>query len=332
MPQILVNLTDHSRRRVFREPYFERLAQLGEIILFDPGKDDAFSFPALVARADVVLTCWGSRPLTATDLDGRDPRPLLLAHSAGSVRGILARELLNRGVRLTQSAMAMVSAVAQLTLGLMVLALRQAVYRSALLSRGDRSADTLPYYDLEGLTVGLIGLSRVGSKVAELLPPFGAGRILAYDPYCTAERAEALGVTLLADLDEVLTQSDVVSLHAPVTPETTNLLDARRVGLLKTGGALINTARAQLVDQDALFERAIKGELEVYTDVTTPEPFPPDHPAWQSPHIFITPHIAGPTQQTLRRMVNTALEEIERFLKGEPLLHEVTFDRYDILG
>ncbi len=330
MPQILVNLTDASRRRVFVDDDFQRLAALGETVFFDPQKDEAGAFGALLARSDVMLTCWGSRKLTPEDLPERDS-PLLVAHSAGSVRGIVPREMLARGVRLTQSASAIAFAVAQYTVGLIILALRQGVARSAALRAGARYEGAFPYQDLEGLTVGLVGLSQVGRRVPPLLLPFGC-HLLAYDPYWKSEDARHLGVSLTADLDELVARSDVLSLHTPVTPETENLLDARRIALLRPGAVLVNTARAQLVDQNALFARALAGEIQAYLDVTTPEPLPPTHDGWSSPNIFITPHIAGPTKQSLRRVAHHALGEIERFLTGQPLATEVTLERYDILA
>jgi phosphoglycerate dehydrogenase-like enzyme len=332
MAKILLNLTDDSRRRVFTPADLERLATLGEILPFDPkSSTENVPFSSLLAETDAMLTCWGSRRLTAEDLVVPRSSPLLVAHAAGSVRGIVEKELLLHGVRLTQGAPAIAVAVAQYTVGLMILALRQAFFRRTLLQQGEKGGGDYPYRDLERLTVGLVGLSRVGSLTATLLPPFGA-TVLAFDPYCTPEKADALGVTLVDDLDDLIARSAVLSLHTPVTAETHNMIDQRRVGLLRPGSAFINTARAALVDQEALFARAIAGEIEVYVDVTQPEPLPSDHPAWECPHIFITPHIAGPTEQSLRRMAEYAISEIERFLSGQPLAYEVTYDRYDILA
>ncbi len=336
-PRILVNLTEDSRRRVFvpedgRPDALAALAAFGELVRFDPKEGDPAAFPALVAGADAMLTCWGSRPLTPDDLAGRaaDAAPLFVSHSAGSVRGIVPKALMEGGrVRLTQGAPAIAVAVAHYTVGLIVLGLRQAVARRDALRAGEKFGG--PYWDLDGVTVGLVGLSRVGALVPPLLAPFGA-RVLAFDPYCPAERAAALGVELVPNLDEMLSRSRVVSLHAPVTPETRNLLDTARVAALAPGTALINTARADLLDQDAVFDRAIAGEITYYADVTSPEPLPAGHPAYASPHIFITPHIAGPTRQTTRRMAEHAVAEVGRFLRGETVQAEVTAERYDVLA
>jgi phosphoglycerate dehydrogenase-like enzyme len=241
------------------------------------------------------------------------------------------KELLERGVRLTQSAAAVAPAVAQYTVGLMVLGLRQAFARNAALREGIAYEGESPCRDLEGLTVGLVGLSQVGRRVPPLLALFGC-RVIAYDPYWDAERAAGLGVEMVSDLDDLIRRSDALSLHAPVTPETRNLIDAQRIARLQRGAVFVNTARAALVDQEALFARALAGEIQVCLDVTNPEPLPPTHEGWGSPNIFITPHIAGPTEQTLRRIAGHAIEEIERFLSGQPLMTEVTRERYDVLA
>jgi phosphoglycerate dehydrogenase-like enzyme len=330
MPRILLNLND--TRGVFTEEDHDRLSALGETLTFNPKTDAPDLFRERLAAADVMLTCWGSRALTLDDFPEGSPKSLLVAHAAGSVRGMVPKELLKRGVRLTQGAPAIALAVAHYTVGLTLMALRQAYYRMSVLRSGSKDySQGTTYRDLQGLTFGIVGLSRVGTLVIPLLKPFEAN-VIAYDPYCTPEKAAALGVELVPDLDDLIRRSDVLSLHAPVTEETKNLIDTRRIGLLRPGSVVINTARAALVDQDALFARAMTGEIQAYLDVTTPEPLPPDHPAWQSSHIFITPHIAGPTQQSLRRMADYAISEMERYLSGQPLQYEVTYDRYDILA
>ncbi len=330
MPTILINLTEDSRRRVFPNDEFNTLNTVGEIVRFDPKADDASVFPRLLAEADAVLTCWGSRAVTADAWQERD-RPLLVAHAAGSVRGVVPREMLTRGVRLTQSAAPMAIAVAQFAVGLMILALRQTLARGAALRAGGDYTDPFPARDLTGLTVGLVGLSQVGRRMPPLLAPFGC-HVIAYDPYWSVEDASALGVELVSDREELIRRSDALSLHAPVTAETRNLLDARLIALLRPGTAVINTARPQIVDQDALFARAIAGDIQVYVDVTEPEPLPPSHAAFNSPNIFIAPHIAGLSEQGYRRIGQNALDEIARFLRGEPLQTEVTAERYDILA
>jgi phosphoglycerate dehydrogenase-like enzyme len=330
-PLILVNLPDNARlRRVFLPADFERLHGMGEVVFFNPKTENEERFNALLAQADAMLTGWGSRTLTAESWLPRE-RALLVAHAAGSVRHLVPRELLAKGVRLTQSAAGMAPSVAQFAVGLMILGLRQTLARTITLRAGLSADEAVPYRDLEDVTVGLWGLSQVGRRVPPLLAPFGS-RVIAHDPFWSPDAAAALGVELVDSLDELIQRADVLSLHAPVTEATRRQLDARRIALLRPGAVVVNTARSALTDQEALFARAFSGDIQVYTDVTEPEPLPAEHPAWQCPNIVITAHISGPTSQALRRIATHAIDEIERFLLGEPLQSEITIDRYDILA
>ncbi len=330
MPILLINLTKSNYARVFNSDQRTRLESLCELTFFDPATNDPSPFPQLVAAADVMLTGWGSRALSAADVEART-KPLLIAHSAGSVRGICPKDALHHHVRLTQGASAIAPAVAQYTVGLIIMALRQAVARNVALKSGQKYGGDPAYFDLTGITVGLVGLSQVGRRVPPLLKPFEC-KVVACDPMWTQAQAAELGVRLLPDFDAVIDCSQVISLHAPVLESTTGMLNADRIARLRPGTVVVNTARARLVDQTALFARAMAGDIQVYTDVTDPEPLPPDHIAWSTPNIFITPHIAGVSQQTLERLATISVAEIERFLTGQPLQTEITFDRFDLLA
>lgn len=334
--RILVNLTGESHRHgtILTEPDLARLNALGPVTFYDHKVNDDAAFRAGLDATDVVFMGWSSRPLTAADLARRNGRPLFVAYSAGSIRATVPKELLADGtVRATQSAIAMAPAVAQWTVALILTGLRQTNARHQAASRGERWFRPAGFLnrDLGDLTVALIGLSQVGRRVPPLLQPFGC-RMVAYDPYWKPEQAAELGVTLETDLDAIIAGADVLSLHAPVTDETRGFIDARRIALLPAGAIVVNTARSAIIDEGALFARAAAGELQAYVDVTEPEPLPPEHSAWQSPNIFITPHIAGATAQTIRRLASHAIDEIERYLAGQPLATEVTFDRYELLA
>ncbi|GAB3347927.1 hydroxyacid dehydrogenase [Amycolatopsis echigonensis] len=143
--------------------------------------------------------------------------------------------------------------------------------------------------DLDGAVVGLVGYGRIGRRVAELARAFGAS-VLVYDPYLRP--ADADGVTV-ADLPRVLTGSDVLSLHAPLTPETRHLLGEAELSQVKPGAILVNCARGGLLDLDAVHAALLDGRLGgVGLDVYDPEP-PVDHPLFHHPDVALTPHIMG---------------------------------------
>jgi phosphoglycerate dehydrogenase-like enzyme len=118
----------------------------------------------------------------------------------------------------------------------------------------------------------------------------------------------------------------VVSLHAPSLPKTRHLLDARRLALLRDGATLINTARGALVDGEALERELVSGRIDAVIDTTEPEILPADSPLYELPNVVLTPHVAGSLGSETRRMAELAVEEIERFARGEPLRHALLAD------
>lgn len=173
--------------------------------------------------------------------------------------------------------------------------------------------------DLAGRTVGIVGMGRIGREVAARLLPFGVALLYHDVRRLPAADEDALGVTYVV-LDDLLASSDVVTLHLPLTPETRNLLDRERLGRMKPGALLVNTARAELVDEAALVEALGSGRLGgAAIDVFAPEPPPPDHPLRRLPNVLLTPHGAGVTAEAQERIAQGALTNVLRFLDGHPL-------------
>jgi phosphoglycerate dehydrogenase-like enzyme len=215
-------------------------------------------------------------------------------------------------------------AVADLTVAFMLMLARRlpvvdATYRGGRGAPVRGAADFLELYkrltgvELGGLTVGLVALGAVGREVAARLVAFKA-RVLAYDPYVTTPPS---GVTMV-ELDALLSQSDVVSLHAPVTAETTRLLSRDKLALLKPTALFVNTARAALTDEDALYEMLAAGRLGgAALDVLDVEPLQPDNRFLALDNVVVTPHIAGATVDVTRHQSDIVVDAIERHLRGE---------------
>jgi len=169
--------------------------------------------------------------------------------------------------------------------------------------------------ELTGKTAGIVGLGNIGFKVAQKVSNLEM-RVLASDPYVSAEKAHLARATLIA-LDELLGESDVVSLHAQLTQETRLMIGKRELGLMKHTAYLVNTARGGLVDEKALFEalrdRRIAGAA---LDVFETEPPSPDNPLLTLDNVILTPHIASWTADALRKEAFMAVEEVKRILTG----------------
>jgi formate dehydrogenase len=174
-------------------------------------------------------------------------------------------------------------------------------------------------HDLAGRTVGIVGMGRIGREVAVRLLPFGVG-LLYYDIRRLAPDEErTLGVAY-ADLDDLLASSDLITLHVPLVPETRGLLDAGRIGRIKPGAYVINTARAEAVDEAALAEALQSGRLAgAALDVFPSEPPPTAYPLRGLPNVILTPHGAGVTLESQERIARAAVENVLRWLDGRPL-------------
>jgi phosphoglycerate dehydrogenase-like enzyme len=279
---------------------------------------------ALLPDAEILLTGWACPPLTAEVLD-RAPRLRLVAHAAGTVKLHVTEACFARGLRVTSAAAANALPVAEYTLA----AILWSNKRVLALQRRYRELRALRLWSREepglgnlGKRIGIVGCSRIGRRVIELLAPFDL-EVWAWDPTLSAAEITSLGARAAGELDDLMRACDVVSLHAPALAATRHLLDRRRLALLRDGATLINTARGWLVEGPALEDELRSGRIHAVIDTTEPEVLPADSPLYDLPNVFLTPHIAGSQGHEVRRMTALALDEIERFARGEPLRHEV---------
>jgi phosphoglycerate dehydrogenase-like enzyme len=312
---------------LFTPEHHARLATLAE--LPDPQPltrfDDERAAP-LLARAEILLTAWGSPRIDAAVL-ARAPRLAAIIHAAGTVKGHVDPLCFERGVRVSSAAAANAVPVAEFTLAAILLAGKRAFRlqrRYAEVRNFRLWWNEAPPIGNYRKVVGIVGASRIGRLVLQHLRGFDFA-VLVSDPYLSAEEAAHFGAEKV-EVDELLRRSDVVSLHAPSLPETHHLLDARRLALLRDGAVLVNTARGALVDGDALRAELVAGRIDAVLDTTDPEILPADSPLYDLPNVFLTPHIAGAMGTETQRMATLALDEIERFAKGEPLAHEIRLE------
>ncbi len=175
--------------------------------------------------------------------------------------------------------------------------------------------------ELHGLHLGLVGLGRIGSRVAVIARALGMS-VTAYDPFVAPDQIKALAVEPATSFKAVLETSDVVSLHVPLTDDTRHLMNADRFGQMKQGAILLNIARGGLVDEKALLSALESGHLGgAGIDVFDPEPPPSDHPLLHRDDVIATPHIGGITIAGRERMWQMAVTEVLRVLRGEQPEH-----------
>jgi D-3-phosphoglycerate dehydrogenase len=188
---------------------------------------------------------------------------------------------------------------------------------SRLLTEGGSFIDEPKLLEVCGMTLGLVGLGRVGKRVARICGQGLGMKVVAFDPYVRAEQAVELGVTLYSDLFEVLRMSDFVSLHCPPSKETKGMIDAKAFAAMKPTAFIINCARSSILDETALIAALQAGRIAgAGMDVFDPEPPDRNHPLLHMQNVVATPHTAGFTEGALRAMGMGVAEEVLAVLRG----------------
>ncbi|MET9310617.1 hydroxyacid dehydrogenase [Kribbella sp. NPDC003505] len=278
-----------------------------------------------LADAEVLLTGWGCPRITAAVLDAA-PKVRAIVHAAGTIKTFVDPVAFERGVEVSSAAGANAVPVAEFTVAAIVLAGKRAFrHRDWFRTSGvKRPLPGAPILGALGTTVGVLGASRIGRLVLERLRGLDVD-VLVYDPFLSRAEAAAYGARW-CELPELFAASDIVSVHAPLLPETEGLVSAELLAAMPDGGVLINTARGPVVDHAALERECVSGRLDAILDVTDPEPLPLDSPLLQLPNVFITPHLAGAMGNESTRLGESAIAEIERLAAGRPLAHGITHE------
>ena len=279
---------------------------------------DADEIVRFVDDADIVVTQLA--PFSAAMLD-RLPNLKLIAVSRGGPVNIDMDAARKRNILVVNAPGRNASAVAEFTIGVIIAetrlitrghdALRKGVWR------GDLYRADLTGEELSQMTVGVIGYGHIGTKVVRLLKAFGC-RVLVADPYVQLSATDARDKVRHLALDELLRESDVVTLHARVTEETRGFIGREQFAAMRKGAYFINTARGPMVDYDALTEALKSGHLRgAALETFAVEPTPADLELLRLENVTLTPHIAGASIKTVRHAAEAAAEEVRRFLADE---------------
>ena len=309
---VLVLASDVLFQHFFTETSLKQLAEVASWSVFALREDSA-ELRSAIANADVLITTWHSPFITADMLGARVK---LIAHCGGEVKSRVAEDVFE-SVTITNAADPMARGVAEMALALMLTLVRRIPdYATEMHNGVTRTNEYVSEGEtLTGRRVGIVGFGRIGRAFAKLLQPLDV-EIVVSDPYANADSVQ---------LDELVGSCSVVVLCAALTPETRHMFDKRRLSLLRDGSYLINVARGGLIDLDALMSELRSGRITAALDVTDPlEPLPPDHELRKLPNVILTPHIAAGGIEMRREIGATAVAEVIRFVKGEPLLNRVT--------
>jgi glyoxylate reductase len=228
--------------------------------------------------------------------------------------------LASRGIAASNTPGVLSAATADLTFALILAARRRVVEGDRRVRAGEWHgswADGFLAEELAGSTLGVVGLGRIGQAVARRAAGFELRVLYTQRTPVQTELGE------YRELDDLLAESDVVTIHAPLTPETRGLVDARRLELLRDGAVLVNTARGEIVDEQALVAELVSGRLRAGLDVFADEPHVPEE-LLPLPNVVLTPHLGSATRQTREAMTRIVVDNVLAFERGEPLVTPVT--------
>ena len=259
----------------------------------------------------------------------------LIAACRGNVTHVDMEAATEHGVLVVNTPARNATAVSELTVGLMLALIRKVPAAHQMVSTGKWIDPTACYSsfrgtELTGKTIGIVGFGAIGQQVAKMLSAFETS-ILVYDPYINPAVINKLGA-MPQELDDLIKQSDIITLHCPVLPDTMGLMNALRIASMKPTAYLVNTAGAAIVDQDSIVKSLKEGHIAgAAFDVYDTWPVQSDNPLLKLDNVILTPHMGGATDETILRYSLMIAEDIERFIRGERpknLLNPQAWDKF----
>ena len=296
------------------EEHIKKLRSIGDVEIFKDMPKNSEELKRRIDDADIAIVGWSH--LTEEILKAVEKLKMvsIWATTCHYVDLKTARE---RKIVVTHVPGYATEAVAEHVFALLLAAARKLLLADKHVRRGE--FDWRPFRGLElaGRTIGVIGTGAIGCRVAEIAKAFKM-RILAFDKYPNFERAEEIGMKYV-DLQTLLRESDVITLHVPLTPETEGLIGKSDIDLMKEGCVLINTSQGKVIDEKALIE-ALKSRKIAYAglDVFEEEPPPKDNPLFKLENTVLSPHIGFHTLEAAKRCTEICIDNIVKFIEGQP--------------
>ncbi|GAC1308559.1 MAG: hypothetical protein NVSMB27_46150 [Ktedonobacteraceae bacterium] len=288
------------------------------------GFSDAY---ALTSPADAIIV--GTTIVTGEVMDRLGSRLRIIARTGIGVDSVDLDAATRRGIMVTNTPDGPTESTAEHAIALLLNLCKQVMVGDRLLRAGHgfpAPEELAPGLEVAGAVLGLVGLGRIGSRVASIAQVLGM-KVLAFDPYISPQRASALGVELVPSLDEMLPRAHIISIHCPSTPQTYHIINAGRLNLMPRGSYLINVSRGALIDEVALLDALHTGHLAgAALDVFDPEPPSAHHPLFSLSNTICTPHIGSYTAAGLLRMQTMACEQVASALSGQRPTNLVNID------
>ena len=321
-PKAIFILGKDAFSKIYDEAGRARINELCDIIAPPQTCDSVVANPDILKDVEIIFSGWGCPEMNA-ELLSHAPKLKALFYGAGSVKGVVTPEFWARNIVLTSSWAANAVPVAEFALAEIIFSLKLGWTYVLGMKRDKKYMQRSDCAGGYNSTVAIISLGMIGRKLAVKLRDFDVN-VIAYDPFAKQEDAADLGVELVS-LEEAFRRADVVSVHTPWLKETENMIGGALIRSMKQRATLINTSRGAIINEPEMCAvLAERPDITAVLDVTYPEPPDDDSPLWTLPNVVLTPHIAGSLNGECSRMGQYAIDECERFLKGEPLQYRLT--------
>jgi phosphoglycerate dehydrogenase-like enzyme len=290
----------------------------------DRAPDEVLEATLIRVKPDILVGTW-STPFFGDSFPSTEyPYPNYYCYLCGSMRHRVNQSKLANGLIATNWGETAAAEVAEHALHLILSSLRLSTHYTLALHREKAwRGSPNPPKTFFGKTLGIHGFGSVARQLIKLCQPFGV-TCRAYSKPVPLDYMKAHGATSVSSLEELFSESDIIVEAEGSTPATAKCVDEKLLRMIKPGGVFINIARGEIVDQCALAQVASEGNILVGLDVFDPEPLPTDSPLRGLRNVYLSPHIAGPTVEGHRRCGQFGLENIQRYLRGQPVLARIS--------
>ena len=311
----------------------ERLRKFADVHIREGLKEEELI--EIIRSYDALIVRSGTKVAADVIEAGADGRLKVIGRAGVGVDNIDVSAATEKGVLVVNAPEANTISAAEHTIAMILALSRWIPSANASLKAGKWNRKKYMGVELNGKTLGIIGLGRIGAEVAKRAKAFGM-RIIAYDPYISVEKAREIGASLVS-FDDVLRRADFITVHTPLTDETYHLLNADAFDRMKEGVRVINCARGGIIDESALADAIKRGKVAgAALDVFEEEPPSPENELISLENVIVTPHLGASTEEAQRASAIVIAEEVERALKGEPVRYAVNMpyleeERWDVM-
>ena len=296
------------------EKHIKKLRSMVDVEIFENAPKTPNELKERIKEADVVIVGWSH--LTEDILNSAE-KLKMVSIWATTCHYVNLEAARRKGIAVAHVPAYATEAVAEHALALLLAAARKLLLADMHVRRGEFDWRSFRGWELTGKTLGIIGTGAIGCRVAEIVKAFKT-KILAFDKYPNFKKAEEIGMKYV-NLQTLLKESDVITLHVPLTPETEGLIGEKEIEVMKSGCVLINTSQGKVIDEKALIH-ALKSPKLSYAglDVFEQEPPPKDNPLFKLDNTVLSPHIAFHTIEAAKRCTDICIDNVIKFLEGRP--------------